>query len=130
VLDALTVELRGGHTLSDSQVTEAVAHLINEQVPAASKAEFLAALAAKGETWTELSAFARELRQLSIEPPIDAGTRQHEILDVCGTGGDRLNTFNISTTVALVAAAGGVMVAKHGNRAITSASGSADVLEE
>ncbi len=130
MLDALTVELRGGQALSDAQVAEAVTHLINEQVSAASKAEFLTALAVKGETWMELAAFARELRRLSIEPPLDATTRQQEILDVCGTGGDRLNTFNISTTVALVAAAGGVMVAKHGNRAITSPSGSADVLEE
>ena len=100
MLDDLTKELRGGQSLSDSQVASAVAQLINEQVPAAGKAEFLTTLALKGETWMELSAFARELRKLSIEPPISAETRKHEILDVCGTGGDRLNTFNISTTVA------------------------------
>ncbi len=93
------------------------------------KAEFLSALAAKGESPEEIAAFARELRDRSISPPLDPALRTGEILDVCGTGGDRLNTFNISTTVALVVAAGGVAVAKHGNRAVTSQSGSADVLE-
>ena len=93
------------------------------------KAEFLTALAQKGETTEEIAAFARHLRELSLQPPLDATTRAREILDVCGTGGDRLNTFNISTTVAIVCSAAGVAVAKHGNRAITSQAGSADVLE-
>src|SRR5207248_6137840 len=87
------------------------------------------ALAIKGETVEEIGFFARELRGRSIPVPIDQKTRQGEIVDVCGTGGDRLNTFNISTTVALIVAAAGVPVAKHGNRAVTSQSGSADVLE-
>src|SRR5208283_520898 len=91
---------------------------------------FLTALARKGETTGEIAGFARELRRRAIEPPIDAGTRGRQILDVCGTGGDRLNTFNISTTVAIIAAAAGAPVAKHGNRAVTSQAGSADVLEE
>src|SRR6185295_16772736 len=106
-----------------------VAHLADELVLAETKAGFLSALARKGETTEEIAAFARVLRARSIQPPLDAETRAREILDVCGTGGDRLNTFNISTTVALVAAAAGVTVAKHGNRAITSQAGSADVLE-
>jgi anthranilate phosphoribosyltransferase len=72
----------------------------------------------------------RALRGLSIQPPLDDVTGAGDILDVCGTGGDRLNTFNISTTVALIAASAGIRVAKHGNRAITSQAGSADVLEE
>src|SRR5204862_1884912 len=94
------------------------------------KADFLSQLARKGETVEEIAAFAKALRERAIEPPVDKAWRaSHEILDVCGTGGDRLNTFNISTTVALVCAAAGVPVAKHGNRAITSQAGSADVLE-
>lgn len=102
--------------------------LIDEAVPASDKADFLTALARKGETTEEIGAFARELRARSVQPPLDEETRAREILDVCGTGGDRLNTFNISTTVAILVAAAKVTVAKHGNRAITSQAGSADVL--
>jgi len=129
VLEQLIARLRQGGALSPEQVTTAVAHLIDEHDPAEAKADFLTALARKGETVEEIAAFARELRDESILPPLDEETRAGDILDVCGTGGDRLNTFNISTTVALVVAAAGVAVAKHGNRAITSQSGSADVLE-
>lgn len=129
VLRDFLEQLGAGHALTDGQVGRAVAALVDEGVPVEIKAQFLAALAAKGETAEEIAAFARELRDRSISPAIDSAVRAGEILDVCGTGGDRLNTFNISTTVALVAAAAGVTVAKHGNRAITSQSGSADVLE-
>jgi anthranilate phosphoribosyltransferase len=125
----LIAQLAEGDALSGKQVSDAVSQLIDEQVSAETKAEFLTALARKGETVEEIHAFARELREMAVQPPLDPGTRAGEILDVCGTGGDRLNTFNISTTVAIVAAAAGVTVAKHGNRAITSQSGSADVLE-
>lgn len=104
--------------------------LIEESIAVEDKVEFLVALALKGETPEEIAGFATELRQRSIQPELRRETRDGEILDVCGTGGDKLNTFNISTTVAIVAAAGGVTVAKHGNRAITSQSGSADVLDE
>jgi anthranilate phosphoribosyltransferase len=129
VLQRLIEQLTRGHALSDEQVTLAVGHLAGDQVSAASKAEFLTALATKGETTVEIAAFARELRARSVQPPLDSETRVREILDVCGTGGDRLGTFNISTTVAIIVAAAGVTVAKHGNRAITSQAGSADVLE-
>jgi anthranilate phosphoribosyltransferase len=130
VLDQFTSALKQGAPLSDGQVRASVAALVSESVDSAAKAEFLIALAAKGETPEEIAAFAAELRNLSIQPELDAETRRGEILDVCGTGGDRLDTFNISTTVSFVAAAAGIVVAKHGNRAITSQSGSADVLEE
>lgn len=129
MLKRLTKQVAQAAALTDEQVTHAVAELVDESIAAEIKADFLIALARKGETTAEIAAFARELRAKSVPPPLDAETRAREILDVCGTGGDRLNTFNISTTVALVAASAGVTIAKHGNRAITSQAGSADVLE-
>ncbi len=129
MLEKLTQQLNAAHPLADEQVLLAVEQLTDENIPAAVKADFLAALAQKGETPDEIAAFARALRDKSVPPPLDAETRAREILDVVGTGGDRLGTFNISTTAAIVCAAAGVTVAKHGNRAITSRAGSADVLE-
>lgn len=129
MLEKLTQQLQRAESLTDGQIAAAVEALAGAQLPAEPKADFLAALARKGETTGEIAAFARELRLRAIEPPLDPATRSRGILDVCGTGGDRLNTFNISTTVALIAAAAGVPVAKHGNRAMTSQAGSADVLE-
>ncbi len=129
MLEPLTQQLGAARSLNDEEVCQAVEQLADEKVPTVVKADFLTALAKKGETTGEIAAFARALRDKSISPPLDAETRTREILDVVGTGGDRLSTFNISTTVALVAAAGGVLVAKHGNRASTSPIGSADVME-
>jgi anthranilate phosphoribosyltransferase len=115
--------------LTPEQVCQAVAHLVEESVPSALKADFLSHLAQKGETADEIAAFVRELRARAVQPALGDDLRSEEILDVVGTGGDRLSTFNISTTVALIAAAAGVRVAKHGNRASTSPIGSADVIE-
>jgi anthranilate phosphoribosyltransferase len=130
VLEIFIKQLAALQPLSEEQAGQAVEQLIEQSVAASVKADFLTALAAKGESPDEMAAFARALRMKSVEPPIEASWRSgREILDVCGTGGDRANTFNISTTVALVCAAAGVPVAKHGNRAITSQAGSADVLE-
>jgi anthranilate phosphoribosyltransferase len=129
-LDKLIAELTASRHLTDEQVHFAVGQITEESVPVRVKADFLCHLALKGETVGEITAFARALRARAVQPPLDAAWRNaHEILDVCGTGGDRLNTFNISTTVAIICAAAGVPVAKHGNRAITSQAGSADVLE-
>lgn len=124
-----TAKVSQGAVLSDEEVHGVVADLIAETVSPEVKADFLTALARKGESVGELAAFARELLTKSILPSIDDGSRAAGIVDVCGTGGDTQNTFNISTTVGLLLAAGKVPVAKHGNRAVTSASGSADVLE-
>lgn len=130
MLTELINRLAQNGNLTEPETCQAVALLTREDVPVDQKADFLTALARKGETPDEIAGFARALRDKSIPPPLDAETRNREILDVCGTGGDHQNTFNISTTVALVAASAGVTVAKHGNRAVTSQSGSADVLEE
>jgi len=122
-------DLAASRHLTPQQVTAAIAELVEENVPVEKKADFLSALALKGETVEEIAAFAVELRERSVKPAIDPGLRSREILDVVGTGGDRLSTFNISTTVALLCAAAGVLVAKHGNRASTSPVGSADVMD-
>src|SRR3954463_16126574 len=100
----LTRRLREGHNLSQSEVAVAVELLAAPEDSAETKAEFLAALTNKGETTKEIAAFAAELRERAVAVPIDVETRARTILDVCGTGGDRLNTFNISTAVALVCA--------------------------
>ena len=130
MLEKLIEQLAASRHLQEADVRTAVEGLVDEGVPVGKKADFLCHLALKGETVEEIACFALALREKSIQPPLDPSWRAStEILDVCGTGGDRLNTFNISTTVALVCAAAGVAVAKHGNRAITSQAGSADVLE-
>ncbi|PZE21941.1 anthranilate phosphoribosyltransferase [Paenibacillus xerothermodurans] len=85
----------------------------------------LTVLRMKGETIEEITGFAEAMRARANR----VHTEQRDLLDTCGTGGDGANTFNISTTAAIVAAAGGLRVAKHGNRAMSSKSGSADVLE-
>ena len=86
---------------------------------------FLMALSMQGETIDEITAFATVMREkgVKIKP-------QREVIDIVGTGGDKVGTFNISTTAAFVVAAGGVPVAKHGNRSVSSKSGAADVLEK
>ncbi len=116
--------------LSRPQIQETVEALTTEVHTPAEKAVFLTALAQRGETPEEIAGFAAELRERATPVPLDPSWRASRVLlDVCGTGGDRLNTFNISTAIGIVCAAAGVTVAKHGNRAVTSGSGSADVLE-
>src|SRR5713101_7669610 len=104
MLDELANQISATQHLTAEQVRLAVEQLVDETVPAVEKADFLTALARKGETIEEIAAFALELRARAIEPPLDSQTRSQEILDVVGTGGDRLGTFNISTTAALVCA--------------------------
>lgn len=91
-------------------------------------AALLGATAARGETAEEIAGFALAMREVATVLPLTAAERE-DLVDTCGTGGDGCGTFNISTAAALVAAAAGVKIAKHGNRAVTSKCGSADVLE-
>jgi anthranilate phosphoribosyltransferase len=126
-LDTLTKKVTR-EDLARDDVAEAIGALLDGAVSDDAKAEFLTALARKGETAEEIAVFALELRARGIDPQIDPAKFGGVILDVVGTGADLSNTFNISTCTIFVAAAAGVAVAKHGNRAITSKCGAADVL--
>ncbi|MBA3314585.1 MAG: anthranilate phosphoribosyltransferase [Planctomycetota bacterium] len=114
-----------GRDLSEDEAAAAIGEMMDGQTDAVLVASFLTALRAKGETAAELYGAARAMRERAAKIP----ARVSGLLDTCGTGGDGLATFNISTATAIVAAAAGVPVAKHGNRAASSTSGSADVLE-
>ena len=122
-------QLQAGQHLSPAQVREAAAFLLDPNPEPARKAAFLRALAQKGETPAEIAAFVNEFLQHAVVPPLDAATLSGPVLDVVGTGGDKLNLFNVSTTAMFILAAGGVCIVKHGNRGITGKCGGADVLE-
>jgi anthranilate phosphoribosyltransferase len=128
-LKALIAKLRGGIDLSAGDINYAMSLLLSDSTDDAEKADFLIALHRKGESVEEIVAFVQQLIDRAIDPLIDARDVPGPMLDVCGTGGDGLDLFNVSTTIMFVLAAGGVAVVKHGNRAVTSRSGSADVLE-
>jgi anthranilate phosphoribosyltransferase len=117
-------QLANGQPLSRADIAGAVIELLDPTVAGDAKADFLTALARKGETAEEIAAFALELRARAVDPGLPAG----QLLDIVGTGADGANTFNISSCTMFVAAAAGIAVAKHGNRAVTSQCGSADVL--
>jgi len=126
-LEQLTGRVRRGAALDTASAASAARQLADEGVEAAGKADFLRALAAKGETAVEVAAFASTFRELAVDPGVEAWADR--AVDVCGTGGDGFGTFNISTAVSFIVAADGVPVFKHGNRSITSKCGSADLLE-
>ncbi len=115
----------GGATLSEDEAHAAIAAVMRGEVPEVMIAALLTALRVRGETTDELVGAARAMRDHVVA--VKHGLAR--VLDTCGTGGDGMGTFNISTTVAFVAAAGGAVVGKHGNRAVSSSVGSADVLE-
>jgi len=114
-----------GRALDRAQARAAMNALIGGGVTDAQAGAFLAALRVRGETVPELIGFAEAMRARAVK----VKAKRRPLLDTCGTGGDGSGTFNISTTVAFVAAGAGAAVAKHGNRAVSSRSGSADVLE-
>src|SRR6266550_2355634 len=113
-----------GRSLTIDEARLAMGSVMDGEATPAQLAALLVALRMRGETIEELAGFAAAMRERVVHVDAPEGT-----IDTCGTGGDRSGSFNISTAAALVVAAAGVPVAKHGNRAITSKSGSADVLE-
>ena len=124
-LSALLRAAIAGEDLPAATVEELFGRLMDGELSEVWKSAFLVALAAKGESVGEIAGAARAMRARAARVPhASAGA-----IDTCGTGGDGRGTFNISTAAALVAAAGGARVAKHGNRAVSSRSGSADVLD-
>ena len=129
-----------GKDLSEQEMERAMDEIIDGQATPAQIGAFITALRIKGETVEEISGAARALRARAV--PLNSNNHsinldrdeinieEETILDTCGTGGDGTRTFNVSTATALVAAGAGVKVAKHGNRAVSSHCGSADVLEK
>src|SRR5882724_1098998 len=118
----------GRETLSHTDARALMTLLLRGEATDIEIAALLGALSVRGETAAELAGFVEAMRAASVNVPLTEDERE-SLVDTCGTGGDASGTFNISTAVALVAAAAGVRVAKHGNRNVTSKSGSADVLE-
>ena len=115
-------------TLTQPQAYAAVMEMLSGDASDVQIAALLSALAVRGATVDELAGVVEAMRSVSQPLPLTAAERE-QLVDTCGTGGDGRGTFNISTAAALVAAAAGVKVAKHGNRGVTSKCGSADVLE-
>jgi anthranilate phosphoribosyltransferase len=115
--------LSGKHLTVD-EASSALDTIMTGQATDSQIAGLLIALRAKGETVDELVGFARTMREHSVKVSIE----DPDAIDMCGTGGDCSGTFNISTVASFVAAGAGVTVAKHGNRSVSSQSGSADVL--
>jgi anthranilate phosphoribosyltransferase len=125
VIQAAVARLLDGHDLTRDEARETMNEIMAGEATPAQIAGFLVALRAKGETADEIAGSAEAMREhvLRVSP------RRADLVDIVGTGGDGANTYNISTAAALVAAAAGAGIAKHGNRAASSASGAADVLE-
>ena len=121
----LIEKLHRREDLTEGEASAAMVEIMDGRATAAQIAGMLIALSMKGERPAEIVGFARTMRERSepLASPVD------DVFDTCGTGGDRLNTFNVSSLSALTVAACGVRVAKHGNRSVSSACGSADLFE-
>ena len=125
MLKAALNQVVGGENLSRQEAQESMQAIMTGQASEAQIGGLLTALRIKGETSEEIAGFAETMRSHTVKVECS----QSDLLDTCGTGGDRKGTFNISTTVAFVVAGAGASVAKHGNHGVSSSSGSADVLK-
>lgn len=125
LLDAVHITLGENRPLRVEEAQDAMSLILRGDASPVELTAFLVALRSRGETVQELTGFARAMRAAAIPLEIPG-----PLLDTCGTGGNLVSTFNISTTAAFVLAGAGVRVAKHGNRAISSKSGSSDLLEK
>ncbi len=125
---ALLVDITAGRNLTAAQTGAAFASMLTGGATPAQIAGFLVGMHTKGESLEELSAALSTMYEYSVDVPLDALERSQSLC-TCGTGGDQSNSINISTTAAFIVAAAGVPICKHGNRAVTSQAGSADVLE-
>ncbi len=125
MLQASLAKIIQGIDLTENEMIETTAAIMEGQATPAQIGGFLTGLRLKGETVPEITGAAKVMRNKALKVNFTAPV----IIDTCGTGGDSANTFNISTTVAFVVAAAGIPVAKHGNRAVSSRCGSADLLE-
>ena len=123
--DYLT-QLIEGRNLSDDEMTDVMSKIMTGKLTPAQIAGFMMGMRIKGETTEEIAAAAQVMREQSQH--VTLTNRQH-LIDTCGTGGDSLQTFNVSTLSAIISAAAGARVAKHGGRSVSSKCGSADVLE-
>ncbi|MDA7978858.1 MAG: anthranilate phosphoribosyltransferase [Pirellulales bacterium] len=126
MLAATLGQLAAGHDLSSEEMVRAMEFIMDGGASAGEIGLFLLGLRDKGETYTEVAAAAKVMRQRMTR----IRSQRDNLIDTCGTGGDGAGTFNISTAAALVTAAAGVPVAKHGNRKVSSTTGSADVLRQ
>jgi len=125
MIKAILKTLVGRKNLKEEEAKKVMGEIMEGKTTPAQIASFLTALRMKGETVAEITGFAKAM----LEKVDTFSLEKNTLADTCGTGGDNLNTFNISTVVAFVAAGAGLVIAKHGNRALSSRCGSADVLE-
>lgn len=128
-MNALITHLENGEDLAPREIDVAANLLLDPSIDDSKKERLLLALAKKGESPAEIAGFVEAFLEHAVDPMVDSLDLPGPTLDVCGTGGDQLDLFNISTTSMFIAAAAGAIVVKHGNRGITSKSGGADVLE-
>ena len=128
-MDSLINHLQAGADLSMREIEAAAEFLLEEKASTEKKAALLEALARKGETPMEIASFVETFLTHAVNPHLQLLELEGPSIDLCGTGGDHLNLFNVSTTAMFVVAAAGGVVVKHGNRGVTSKSGGADVLE-